>query len=194
MRVIAGKLGRRRLHAPAGLTTRPTADRLRQALFDILGPTVGEGFFVDVYAGSGAVGIEAYSRDARPVVWIESRAIAVRTLRANLAQLEIRQDAVVLQRPALAALRGLSRLPEMRTRGGCGCLYLDPPYSAAEELARALATLGEDAGGLGPGSRVVAECRRGTALPEESGRLRLERVHSQGDSQLNFYRITASRR
>ncbi|HUX66073.1 MAG TPA: RsmD family RNA methyltransferase [Terriglobales bacterium] len=186
MRVIGGALGSRRLRAPRGQAVRPSADRLRQALFNILGPEVRGRLFVDAFAGTGAVGIEAWSRGARPVVWIEPAPAAARALRANLAQLGIAGGAV-LERPLPAGLAALERLPALRAAAGCDYFFFDPPYADAAAYPATLAALDRRPGLLRPGARIIAETRRGLELPLRCGRLRRARVHPQGDSQLVFY-------
>src|SRR6266849_6747596 len=89
MRIVAGKFGSRRLAAPRGLALRPTSDRLRETLFDILQTEIAGAFFVDAYAGTGAVGLEALSRGARLVDFFENHRKALALIRANLAALEI---------------------------------------------------------------------------------------------------------
>src|SRR5579863_766852 len=89
MRIIAGTLRSRTLQAPAGLATRPTSDRLRETLFNVLSPRMEGAVFLDLYAGSGAVGIEALSRGAERVVFVERAPAALKVLRANLAGLEL---------------------------------------------------------------------------------------------------------
>lgn len=191
MRVIGGELKRRRLQAPAGLATRPSSDRLRETLFDILGGEVRGGVFVDAFAGTGAVGIEAWSRGARPVVWIETAGAALQQLRANLEGLGIAMagGATVLARPVLPALPGLERLPGVAGHG-CDFFFLDPPYADEPEYGRVLAELDRRPGLLAPGARVVAEAHRSAVLPEAVGGLWRERVHRVGDSALVFYRVS----
>jgi len=145
MRVIAGDHKGRRLRTPAGRDTRPTADRVREALFSILGPLDGERV-LDLYAGSGALGIEALSRGAATAVFVDSDARAVSAIRHNLDA--IKADAPVHKRDALAYLRDASERP-------FDLVFLDPPYSSALELAGPLserlpAVLSKDA-------RIVSE-------------------------------------
>ena len=125
MRIVAGTLGGRRLKAPPGRGTRPTSDRVREALFSILGSVDGVRV-LDLFAGSGALGIEALSRGAASAVFVDSDPRAVAAVRANLEDLEL--DASVHRRDALAYLRSA---PE----GPFGLVFLDPPYSSASEMA-----------------------------------------------------------
>ena len=100
MRVIAGKYRSRRLKGPGTMRLRPTSDRLRETLFNVLGPSIADSYFVDLFAGTGAVGIEAISRGARDVFFVESSAKAARLIRDNVASLEIRSGAEVIEADA----------------------------------------------------------------------------------------------
>lgn len=183
MRITGGELRSRILRAPAGERTRPSADKLRQALFNIVGPALSGRWFVDVYAGSGAVGIEAWSRGARPVMWIEQEHAVARVLRANLMVLGIGgPEARVSERSARAGLEAAAALAA--GAGGGGYVFLDPPYDDLRAYTQTLTTLG---GWAVAGLRVIAEARRGAELPGESGGLRRERTVIHGDSQLVFY-------
>ena len=126
MRVIAGEHGGRRLKAPPGHRTRPTSDRVREALFATLGPLTGARV-LDVFAGSGALGIEALSRGAGQAVFIERDGAAARVLRENLAALELTPERAELRRgEALSALKAAQRAGETYD-----LIFVDPPYSQA---------------------------------------------------------------
>jgi 16S rRNA (guanine966-N2)-methyltransferase len=140
VRIVAGTFKGRRLSAPAGRTTRPTADRVREALFSILGPLDGERV-LDLFAGSGALGIEALSRGAASAVFVDSDQRAAAAIRRNLDALGA--TAEVYRRDALAFLRA-------QPGDSFDLVFLDPPYSSASQLADALsellpAALSEDA-------------------------------------------------
>jgi 16S rRNA (guanine966-N2)-methyltransferase len=186
MRVIAGAYRSRILKSLKGLALRPTSDRLRETLFNVLGPAVSGARFLDLFAGTGAIGIEALSRGATEVVFIESHVPAAKLIRQNLEALEIRSGFTVM---AIDALRGLATLVsrELPSRPGFDCIFLDPPYDAAEEYSRVLEFLGT-VELLGPGGIVVAEHRRNFGLCEEAGALKRFRVLKQGDAALSFYR------
>jgi 16S rRNA (guanine966-N2)-methyltransferase len=186
MRVIAGTFRSRILKSLKGLALRPTSDRLRETLFNVLGPTVAGARFLDLFAGTGAIGIEALSRGAKEVVFIENHAAAAKLIRQNLDSLEIRSGFTVLP---LDALRGLAMLASRRrpSEPGFDSIFLDPPYTAAEEYARVLEFLGSTEL-LAPGGIVVAEHRRNFDLCEEAGALERFRVLRQGDAALSFYR------
>jgi 16S rRNA (guanine966-N2)-methyltransferase len=186
MRVIAGTYRSRILKSLKGLALRPTSDRLRETFFNVLGPGVAGARFLDLFAGTGAIGIEALSRGAKEVVFIEKHPPAAKLIRLNLDSLEIRSGFTVM---AVDALRGLAMLVSRKSPSGRGfdCIFLDPPYAAAEEYARVLEFLGT-AELLAPGGLVVAEHRRNFDLFEEAGALIRFRVLKQGDAALSFYR------
>ena len=179
MRVIGGTYRSRRLIAPRGLATRPTSDRLRETLFNVLAARVEDAVFVDLYAGSGAVGIEALSRGARMVYFVDQAAPAVAAIRENLAALEISSGFQIVPGAVSAALR---RIPERSA-----IIFLDPPYASTEEYGRTIPELGEL---LTEDGIVVAEHRRRMPEPLEEiyGTLRRYRVLEQGDAGLSFYR------
>jgi len=186
MRVIAGTYRSRILKSLKGLALRPTSDRLRETLFNVLAPSLVGSRFVDLFAGTGAIGIEALSRGAAEVVFIENHAPAVTLIRRNLESLGITTGATVL---AVDALRGLGLLAARKNSGAPAFdhIFLDPPYAAAEDYSRVLESLGF-ADIMAPGGIVVAEHRRNFDLPEEPGALKRFRVLRQGDAALSFYR------
>lgn len=186
MRVIAGSYRSRILKSLKGLALRPTSDRLRETLFNLLGPEVAGSRFLDLFAGTGAIGIEALSRGAAEVVFVENHAPAAALIRRNLESLDIRNGATVL---AVDALRGMAMLaPREETEiSGFNYIFLDPPYAAANEYARVLESLGSR-NLLAPGGVVIAEHRRSFDLPKEAGALHRYRVLQQGDAALSFYR------
>jgi 16S rRNA (guanine966-N2)-methyltransferase len=154
VRVIAGAYGGQRLVAPRGGRTRPTADRVREALFSMLDP-VADARVLDLFAGSGALGLEALSRGAAEATFVDSSPAAVRAVRANLETLGA--DAVVRRADARAFLRNA------RTAGRqYDLVFLDPPYQRAGALAEALA--GDLAAVLAPRARVVVESDRRSPL------------------------------
>lgn len=156
MRVVAGRFGGRSLVAPRGRATRPTSDRVREALFSILGSPVVEGARVlDLFGGSGALGIEALSRGAAHAVFVDSSSAAVAAIRRNLGELEV--EAEVRRQDALAYLRSASRDARQYD-----LVFLDPPYQAASDLGRTLSAALPPV--LAPGARVVSESDRRAAL------------------------------
>jgi 16S rRNA G966 N2-methylase RsmD len=205
MRIIAGEYRSRRLEAPAGLATRPTSDRLRETLFNVLTPRMEGAVFLDLYAGSGAVGMEALSRGAKSVDFVERADAAVAVLRGNLARLGIRDGVRVHTSGVGVWLRRITRSvaapPHGRgpVRGDPGpdrkpglpkafdLVFLDPPYEAVEEYAATLGVLGGSVGLLAPGALVIAEHRRKEKLGERYGELGRTRLLEQGDAALSFY-------
>src|SRR5882757_9379369 len=135
MRVIAGSLGGRRLIAPPGRATRPTSDRVREALFSILGGVEGDEV-LDLFAGTGALGIEALSRGAKQVTFVEQARAALRALRQNLRQLDLEPRAQVIAAPVERVLQSPSWPAET-----FDLVLIDPPYSAIRDdhARRALA-------------------------------------------------------
>ena len=124
MRVIAGEFRSRRLKSLPGLNTRPTPDRLRETLFNVLAPRLADCVFLDVYAGTGAVGIEALSRGARRAIFIENNRAAVEVIRENLAALGLESRAEVFTGKAATVLE--------RVRADIA--FLDPPYEHAHGI------------------------------------------------------------
>ena len=184
MRVVAGKYRSRLLSAPRGVETRPTSDRLRETLFNVIAPQIEGAKFVDLYAGSGAVGIEAISRGAEFVWFAENAPVAAKAIRENLRALKITSECQVEERSAMALLEGFAK------RGTTANLvFLDPPYDAEAEYARALEFLGSARGQilLTEDARVIAEHRSKTGLAERYGALERVRVLKQGDAALSFY-------
>jgi 16S rRNA (guanine966-N2)-methyltransferase len=198
MRVIAGTYRSRPLIAPRGMATRPTSDRLRETLFNILAPQIEGARFADLYAGTGAVGIEALSRGAAHVSFIESAASAITALRANLTALGIRDRFQLDQRSVPVALRTLAaRNAADSNNVQCDShftvVYLDPPWEDTAAYTQSLNLLASSAAALlAPEAIVIAEhARRPSAtLADTYGTLHRYRLHQQGDAALSFYRAT----
>ncbi len=179
MRIISGKVKGVKLAGVPGLTTRPTADRVKEALFNILGPAVAGSRFLDLYAGSGAIGLEALSRGAAHVVWVEANRLSVRTLRANLAKTGLTGGRVYLN----TVQRALPRLE--REREVFDYIFLDPPYGSGL-LEETLAYL-DHSGLLEEKGQIIAEGRKKEdALPSMS-KFDLQREQRYGDTTLYFY-------
>ena len=158
MRVVAGACGGRRLIAPRGDVTRPTSDRVREALFSVLGPSVQGARVLDLFAGSGALGIEALSRGAAAAVFVDRAPRAIEVVRANLAGLGI--EAEVRRMEARSWLR-----TAFARADAYDLVFLDPPYRRAGELGRELSD--GLAAVLAPGARVVTESDRRSPLELE---------------------------
>ena len=188
MRVIAGSLRSRVLQAPPGLSTRPTSDRLRETLFNVLAPRVQGAAVLDLYAGSGAVGIEALSRGAARVTLVERAAPALKILRANLDRLAVTSLVRIQAGTVGSFLRG--------PRAGAAefdIVFLDPPYDAKQEYISTLSLLGGEASCfLAPGSVVIAEHGKKQKLETQYGALSRNRLLEQGDAALSFFAAAQS--
>lgn len=197
LRIIAGELGGRRLRAPAGLSTRPTADRVRQALFNILPPPPEGAAALDLYAGSGALGIEALSRGCGRAVFVDQDPRALQTLHRNLADLGLLERGATLAQPVLRAVQRLAQLPPGAGGGPFTWVFADPPYAAAArgELDELLQLLGaHQTALLTPDATVVIEhAARDCELPvlrATHGALFRTSVRRYGDTALSFFIVT----
>ena len=188
MRVIAGTFRSRPLAAPRGMATRPTSDRLRETLFNILAPRVEGCRFVDLYAGTGAVGIEALSRGAAHVWFAEKSAPAVAAIRANLRALKIADGFTLEERGVGALLEKLAKLDQP-----INLVYVDPPYEAEAEYSGTLNFLGSARGRqvLAPDALVIAEHSSKVHLASRYGALEQTRLVKQGDAALSFLGFSA---
>jgi 16S rRNA (guanine966-N2)-methyltransferase len=185
MRIIAGKYRSRILKGLKGLALRPTSDRLRETLFNVLGPGVVGSRFLDVFAGTGAVGIEALSRSAADVTFIENHAPAVKLIRQNLDSLKITTGYTILAADALTALQKLAARHTPSTPP-FDFVFVDPPYAAHIDYARTLEFLAT-ANFLAPDALVIFEHHHKFQLPEQFGQLRRTRILKQGDAALTFF-------
>jgi 16S rRNA (guanine966-N2)-methyltransferase len=176
MRVIGGEFRSRRLKAVEGRATRPTPDRLRETLFDVLAGRVEGAVFVDAYAGTGAVGIEALSRGAARCVFVESGRRAVKAIRENLHALGIEGRASVVAGKVVATL----------ARQAADIVFMDPPYEMEEEYAAALGEIGVRSHESGVRLAIAQHSVRFDP-GEAHGGLRRVRILKQGDNALSFY-------
>jgi 16S rRNA (guanine966-N2)-methyltransferase len=196
MRVIAGIYRSRKLRTLRGLALRPTSDKLRQTLFDVLGHEVEDSVFVDLFAGSGAVGIEALSRGARLVIFAEKhRAAAAQTL-ANLQSLGIPLIAPRDSRhqPFAGSAEIFAQdsgkvIEELAARGTrADFVFADPPYADPSAYRDMFELLGESPLML-PGSRLIVEHESRRELPAIAGQLERVRILDQGSAALSFYHV-----
>lgn len=185
MRIIAGSLGGRRLKAPPGSDTRPTADRVREAIFNILGPPPPGTRVLDAFAGAGALGLEALSRGASEVHFIDSARAAVRCVRDNVQALDVAGACRIHCGDALALLRRWSAAgPEAAPR--FRWLFLDPPYRAGL-AGKALEVLGSGTLLDGGAVVVVEHDRRNPPADCYESLVRTDR-RRYGDTEVSFYR------
>lgn len=174
MRIITGRLKGRRLVAPAGLDVRPTSDRLRETLFNVIGDLLPDARVLDAFAGTGALGLEAWSRGAKSVVFVEQNARAIRALESNIEHCGVKD--------ACAIIRGDFRTAHLASVS-FDLALLDPPYRIGD-LDTVTARAAELVAANG---RLVLEHGRRHPSPERAGRLMRYRVLVAGDSALSFY-------
>ena len=172
MRVIGGEFRSRALKAPPGDATRPTPDRLREALFNVLQPRIAGCVFVDAHAGSGSVGIEALSRGAKQAIFIERAKAALATIHENLRSLKIENRARVIHGSAATYLAAQP----------ADIVFLDPPYARPDEYEACLRQAPRHA-------LVIAQHATKEKLEDAYGDWRRTRVLRQGDNSLSFYLI-----
>lgn len=183
LRVITGTAKGRRLKAPKGLNTRPTSDRTKESLFNIIGDRVADTLFLDLFAGTGAIGIEALSRGAARAVFVEKSLRAIKIIRENLELTGLAGQAEVMCRDVDSALSLLAG-GELRF----GIVFLDPPY-LKNLVHKTLFSLNQiDI--IAPGGMVITESSKLDSLPKKEGRLELSRQEKYGDTIISFYQGT----
>ncbi len=176
MRVVAGTLRGRRLKTPEGRSIRPTTDRIREAIFNLLGPGLEACCALDAFAGTGAMGIEALSRGVGRVTFVDKNPMAHALVQENLKRCGLEGQAELLQSDALGVLNQRGAEFEL--------IFLDPPYrqdlvlQALERLVKLR---------LLEGSRIVCECEAGLELPERAGRLQRIKQRRYGDTQVAIF-------
>ena len=186
MCVIAGIYRSRILKSLKGLALRPTSDRLRETLFNVLGSGIQDSRFLDMFAGTGAVGIEALSRGADYVSFIENQAPSAALIRKNLTALKVHSGVAVI---CADAIRGLETL-EAKVKAGDPAydyIFIDPPYAATADYSRVLQKIGVS-NLLAQSGIVIVEHRKIFDLAESFGTLKRVRLLRQGDAALSFYR------
>ena len=181
MRVIAGRAKGTRLNSVPGLSTRPTGDRVKEALFNILGSAVRDSAFLDLYAGSGSIGLEALSRGAHFVVWVDSSSACTGQIRANLQKTHL-EGGVIYTNDVFRALVQLNGRGQQ-----FDFVFLDPPYD--QGLVRK--TLEQVAGLdiLKKDGIIIAEASKKEEAPLDVSKLCLERTQHYGDTKLLFYSL-----
>jgi 16S rRNA (guanine(966)-N(2))-methyltransferase RsmD len=187
MRIIAGQYRSRPLKSLPGLDLRPTSDRLRETLFNVLASssTLEGSVWLDLFAGTGAVGIEAISRGARHVYFVESERKHARLIRENLQSLKIRDGFDVYESDVASALRSLAS-----SGINCDFCFVDPPYQLHGAYRRTLEILGESPPVVGASTIVIAEHEKKFDPGGEFGMLARYRTIVQGDAGLSLYRST----
>ena len=179
MRVISGSARRMVLAAPTGQDTRPTADRVKENIFNIISPHVQDASFLDLFCGSGAMGIEALSRGAARAVFVDSSSHAIATTQANLAHTRLAPNAKILP---ICALTAIAKLAQEGNK--FDIIFLDAPYrqGLAEQTLAAIAKHNI----LAPGGIVATECAKGEPTPHIPG-LTLTDTRKYGNTRLILY-------
>ena len=178
MRVIAGKFKGRNLKSPPSMQVRPTSDRLRETLFNVIASRVPDSRFLDLCAGTGAVGIEALSRGAAHATFVDRSRRSCQLIEANLRLCQVPEE----QRDIFCS--EVTEFLKQSERDHWDLMFLDPPYK--EDYSRTLQLLGSSTL-LSDGGLLIVEHHHKTELPEIIGKLRRGRVLKQGDSSLSFY-------
>lgn len=181
MRIVAGKYGSRRIEAPQGMDTRPTQDKIREAVFSSLGGFFDGGRVLDLYAGSGAIGFEALSRGMEEAVFSDVSAAAIAVIKRNAASLK-EENIRILKMKALKAVKLLGQEGK-----GFDLVYLDPPYKKQENETVMQALLAE--GLLRPGARVLVESLKEESFPESVGALRRGKEAVYGITKITYYQM-----
>jgi 16S rRNA (guanine(966)-N(2))-methyltransferase RsmD len=183
LRIIAGKYRGRNLKSPPSLDTRPTSDRLRETLFNVIAPRIEDARFLDLCAGSGAIGIEALSRGAGHVTFVDRSRKMCGLIESNLDLCRVPEEQTEV---ILAEATAFLRQTAARNSGPWDLVFLDPPYKSnygalIESFGSSSASLLDDNGLL------IVEHHHKNVLEDEIGRIIRTRVIKQGDSSLSFY-------
>lgn len=189
MRISGGESKGRKIKPPRHGGVRPTSDKVREALFSILGGNVDEASFLELFAGTGAVGIEALSRGAARAVFVDSSVKSARLISENLEALGYREQAVVVAKDVLQFLK--------KTASGLGpfdIVFVDPPYHEKVGMDTMEILGGEEAGYLSPGAVIVFEHFKKYAAPEETGRLVKKTDYTYGDTVVSVYRLLENKK
>lgn len=180
MRVIAGVAKKRHLKVPSGWTGRPTADRVKESLFNILGGKVLDCAFLDLFAGTGNIGIEALSRGAKLAVFVEKDRRAAAAVGYNLKMTGFESRSKIVVRDVYQALAGLQG-----EGGGFDIIFLDPPYGQGFEVPVIKKVL--ELKLLASGGLVISESGKRETLPAHIGEVSLFRQERYGDTVISFY-------
>lgn len=181
MRVVAGEYGGRRLKAVPGMKTRPTTDKVKEAMFNIIGPYLEGGQVLDLFAGSGGLSIEAVSRGADHATLVDRQYLAIKTIHENLSVTKEEDKFTVLKGDAYKMLNKLAKQEQ-----GFDYVFLDPPYKKQQilELMEQLKKLGL----LNTDALIICETDQVADLPEELADFELIKKADYGITELTFYR------
>lgn len=183
MRVIAGKAKGKRLKAPSGMDTRPLTDMIKEALFNVIGDKIVEANFLDLFAGSGSAGIEALSRGAARVIFIDSSREASRFIKDNLRNCGFYEFYEVYRNDVFKAIKILDK------RGILfNIIYLDPPFKNEKIFDRVIRAL-DEAELLDDRGILIVRTPRRKEMPEKLSRIEEYRKNNYGESTLHYYRL-----
>ena len=180
MRVIAGEFRGRRLDRIEGMDIRPTSDKVKEALFSILGDTIIDSVFLDLFGGTGGIGIEALSRGAKHVVFIDANIKSIKVLKGNLDNLNIKDNAEVFHTDYTTAIGKLYKFKKQ-----FDIIFIDPPYRAGM-AQNALEAIDKNPI-LTQTGLIVVEHDSGEDMPQSIGRLNKYRIKKYGNTTLAFY-------
>ncbi len=183
MRVITGIAKGRKLKSPKGMETRPTSDRIKEALFNIIGSRAIDVNFLDLYAGTGAIGIEALSRGAVKAVFVEKNPKTVKIIKENLQVTGLSEKAEILVQEADRAISLISAKGEI-----FNIIFIDPPY--LKDLEKTSLAMIDNNSLLAPDGWVIVESSKLDTMPHEVGQLKMFRQEKYGDTVLTFYQGT----
>lgn len=183
MRVIAGKAKGKKLKAPRGMKTRPITDMIKEALFNVLGNRIYEAAFLDLFAGSGSVGIEALSRGARPVFFVDNDKTAVGVIAENIRNCSFFDGFDIYCQDVFNSLKLLERHAAQ-----FDFIYVDPPFTQESVFAKIMIALGP-AQLLAPGGLVILRTQRKMDMLDKYGNLSRIRITQYGESVLHYYHV-----
>lgn len=191
MRIIAGKYRGRNLKSPPSLQVRPTSDRLRETLFNVIAPRIEGSRFLDLCAGSGAIGIEALSRGAAHVTFVDRSRKMFALIEANLELCKVaKEESRIIQSEAADFVRQALREIERGKNESWDIVFFDPPY--ATDYLQVLKSFGNSPALLTESGLLVVEHHHKKELPDELGNVHRTRVLKQSDSALSYYEASKS--
>ncbi len=181
MRIIAGKFGSRKINAVPGMNTRPTTDKVKEAIFSRIGPYFDGGVMLDLFAGSGSMSLEALSRGFDSCILVDKDYHAIKTIKENIQLLQVQDQCQVIKKEAMATLKELAIKQEK-----FDLVFLDPPY-AAQKIAELLNLLCEY-GCLNSRAYVICESDKEVELPESVQNLQRVKEATYGITKISYYR------
>lgn len=183
MRIIAGSAKKRKLKVPTGWNGRPTSDRVKESLFNILGARIIDSCFLDLFAGTGNIGIEALSRGAQKAVFVEKDPRAVKAIIQNLRDSGLYPRSAVISHDVYRSLEHLQNRREFNQK--FDIVFLDPPYGKGYEVSVISKVLELEL--VAPGGLIIAEGSKRVELPGEIMGFSLARKEKYGDTTISFY-------